>query len=63
MTPKFSEMSKVLVRYPSGTLDGYVISIQEKDGRWIYKISHPDTEKPGGSWENWAPEEWLEEVR
>ena len=63
MTPKFNEMSKVLVRYPSGPLEGYVVTIKDDDGRWIYEISHPDTDKPGGSWENWAPEEWLEEVK
>jgi hypothetical protein len=63
VSPKFSEMTKVCVRYESGPLEGYVIEIKDDGGRWIYKVSHPDTDKPGGSWDNWAPEEWLEEVK
>ena len=56
-------MSKVLVRYPSGPLEGYVVTIKDDDGRWIYEISHPETDKASESWDNWAPEEWLEEVK
>jgi hypothetical protein len=56
-------MTKVRVRYKSGPLEGYVIEIKDAGGRWFYKVSHPDTEKPGGSWDNLAPEEWLEEVK
>ena len=61
--PKFGLMTKVRVHYESGPLEGYVIEIKDHDGRWIYKVSHPDTDKPGGSWDNWPREEWLEEVK
>ncbi len=63
VSPKFSEMSKVLVRYESGPLEGYVISIQEQDGGWIYEICHRDYDNPDESWDNWASEEMLEEVK
>ena len=63
VSPKFSEMTKVRVRYPNGPQVGYVVASQEKDGRWIYKVSHRDEDNPDRSWDNWAPEEWLEEVK
>ena len=39
---------------------GYVIKTQFKDGRWIYKISISDDPSKTETWDNWAPEEWLE---
>jgi hypothetical protein len=56
-------MAKVRVRHKSEPMEGYVVAIQEKDGRWIYKISHPDQDDLEESWDNWVPEEWLEEVK
>ena len=63
MSPKFDEMAKVLVKYESGPLEGYVIGSELKDGRWIYKISHPDPDEPEDSFDNWMPEEALEQIR
>jgi hypothetical protein len=63
VNPKFNEMAKVCVRYEKGPQEGYVVAIKEKDGRWLYKISHPDHDDPTETWDNWVPEEWLEEAR
>ncbi|MBK1817531.1 hypothetical protein JIN84_18060 [Luteolibacter yonseiensis] len=59
--PKFQELAKVLVKFPSDEepCTGYVVKLEWRDSRWIYQISLPDEEIPDGSWDNWAPEEWL----
>ena len=63
VTPKFSEMTKVLVRYDSGPQEGYVVGIREMEGNQIYNIAHWDQDVPDPSWDNWVPEEWLEAVK
>jgi hypothetical protein len=63
MTSKFGEMAKVRVRYENGPQEGYVVAVKEQNGRWIYKISHQDQDETAESWDNWVPEEWLEEAR
>ena len=56
--PKFPEMTHVRVLAPDlPPDDGHVLDFQVKDGRRIYKVSHLNEE---GTWENWYPEEWLE---
>jgi len=63
VNPKFSELDKVRVRYESGPLEGYVVAIEKQEGRWVYEISHPEEHDSAASWDNWVPEEWLEEVK
>lgn len=61
MEPRFSEMNKVRVKHgDSPAYDGYVIASQFKDGRWIYKLSAIDEDRPGETFDNWVPENWCE---
>jgi hypothetical protein len=61
MTPRFSEMNKVRVNDTvNETYEGYVVASQFENGRWIYKISIPEDQPSNRTWDNWAPEEWLE---
>jgi hypothetical protein len=63
MEPRFSELTKVRVTSPEAqSYEGYVIGSQYRDGRWIYKISIAEGPKPKDTWDNWAPEEWLEKI-
>jgi len=60
MDPRFTEMNKVRVNdTESEPYEGYVIGSQFEQGRWIYKISIPENPPYKGTWDNWAPEEWL----
>ena len=43
--------------------EGYVIASQFRDGRWIYKVSISDDPTKSDTWDNWAPENWLEKVK
>jgi hypothetical protein len=64
MEPKFSEMNKV--RVTDGVNDpyeGYVIGSQFCDGRWIYEISISLDPKDPETFDNWAPENWLEKIK
>jgi hypothetical protein len=63
VTPKFNEMAKVRVRYENGPQEGYVVAMKEQDGRWLYKVSHPDQDDTAETWDNWVPEDWLEKAR
>jgi len=56
-------MAKVRVRYENGSQEGYVVAIKQQEGRCLYKVSHPDQEDSAETWDNWVPEEWLEEAR
>jgi len=61
MAPRFEDLNKVRVN--DGKIPpyvGYVIGSQFKGGRWIYKISISDNPRKTDTWDNWAPEEWLE---
>ena len=60
--PKFSEMQKVRTCVPDygGLLEGFVIASTFKGGRWIYKISLPNPDEEGQSYDNWVAEEHLE---
>ena len=61
MSPRFSEMNKVRVNDGENEpYEGYVIASQFRDGRWIYKISISDDPRKTDTWDNWAPENWLE---
>lgn len=62
--PRFSELNKVRVNDKTNEpYDGYVIKTLFKDGRWIYKISISDDPSKTETWDNWAPEEWLERIK
>jgi hypothetical protein len=37
--------------------------MKEQDDRWLYKVSHPDHDDSAEIWDNWVPEDWLEEAR
>jgi hypothetical protein len=63
VTPNFNEMAKVRVRYENGPQEGYVVAMKEQDDRWLYKVSHPDHDDSAEIWDNWVPEDWLEEAR
>lgn len=59
--PRFSEMNKVRVTGKTAEpYAGYVSASQFKDGRWIYKLSITDEDRPGETYDNWVPEEWCE---
>jgi hypothetical protein len=61
--PKFTELMLVRVNFPAAeAADGYVLRSEWQDGRWVYELSFPDTDRPGETYENWAPEEWLSEA-
>ena len=61
MAPRFSELNKVRVNDTKNEpYVGYVVGSKFKDGRWIYKISISDDPRKTETWDNWAPEEWLE---
>jgi len=62
--PKFTELMRVLVKFPSeeaGSAEGYVLRSEWQIDQWVYEISFEDLERPGGSYDNWAPECWLTE--
>jgi hypothetical protein len=62
--PRFSELNKVRVNSgKTEPYEGYVIKPLFKDGRWIYKISISDDPTKTETWDNWAPEEWLERIK
>jgi hypothetical protein len=64
MTPRFSEMNKVRVICEQfGKYEGYVITSQLRDGRWVYKISISDDPNEPKTFDNWIPEECLEPTR
>ena len=64
MSPRFSELNRVKVALPeSEQWEGYVISSQFRDGRWIYKISMTEDPKKAESYDCWFPEEWLELIK
>jgi hypothetical protein len=61
MAPRFSDLNKVRVNdRKNEPYEGYVIASRFEDGRWIYKISISEDPRTTESWDNWAPEEWLE---
>ena len=61
MAPQFSEMNKVRVICEQfGKYEGYVISSQLRDDRWIYKISISEDPSKSETFDNWIPEECLE---
>ena len=62
--PQFSELNKVRVNDGKNPpYEGYVIKTLFKDGRWIYKISISDDPRKTETWDNWAPEKWLERIK
>ena len=64
MEPRFSEMNKVRVTDGNNPpYEGYVIASQFRDGRWIYKISISEDPTKSDTYDNWAPEEWLEKAK
>jgi hypothetical protein len=64
MAPRFSEMNKVQVICEQfGKYEGYVITSQLRDGRWIYKISMSEDPREPETFDNWIPEECLELTR
>ncbi len=64
MEPRFSELNKVRVTHEgSEPYEGYVIALQFRDGRWIYKISISEDPTTSDTYDNWVPEEWLEKTK
>jgi hypothetical protein len=64
MEPRFSEMNKVHVTHGKNEpYEGYVIASQFSDGRWLYKISISEDPTTWDSYDNWAPEEWVEKTK
>ena len=64
MEPLFAELNKVRVNDGKNPpYEGYVIKTMFKDGRWIYKISISDDPRKTDTWDNWAPENWLERIK
>jgi hypothetical protein len=62
--PRFPELSKVRVNDGKNEpYEGYVVARQFEKGRWIYKISIPEKPPSDGTWDNWAPEEWLQPTK
>lgn len=61
-TPKFSEMQKVRTCVPDygSQMEGYVIANKFHQGRWIYKLSLPNPDEEGATYDNWVAEEHLE---
>lgn len=58
--PRFSELNKVRINDgENDAYEGYVISSQFDNGRWVYEISVLEDPPSKGTWDNWAPEEWL----
>lgn len=63
MSPRFSELAKVRVLdQADGSLEGLVVSMEFRDGRWIYKVSHPNPDAVGETYDLWHPEVALELV-
>jgi len=64
MSPRFSEMNKVRVNdRQNEPYEGYVIDLQFRDGRWIYKLSISEDPTKSETYDNWLPEEWLERIK
>jgi hypothetical protein len=62
--PRFSELNKVRVNDTvNEPYEGYVVGSEFENGRWIYKISISEDAPADGTWDNWAPEEWLERIK
>lgn len=58
MTPKFPELAKV--RTPdSPPMEGFIIESRFRDGRWLYKVSLPNPDAPGETFDNWYAEASL----
>ena len=61
MEPRFSNLNKVRINDGENEpYEGYVIASLFKDGHWVYKISISDNPSTTETWDNWAPESWLE---
>jgi hypothetical protein len=60
MSPRFSELTKVRVLDADVSLEGFVVSMEFRDGRWIYKVSHPNPDAPRETYDLWHPESALE---
>ena len=62
--PRFSELNKVRVNDGvNAPYEGYVVASQFDKGRWVYEISITEDPPANGTWDNWAPEEWLEKTK
>lgn len=62
MKPKFPPMCQVRITDPDlgAPAEGFVIESRFKDNRWIYKLSLRDPDDKNEVYENWIPEEKLE---
>jgi hypothetical protein len=64
MSPRFSELNKVrIVCEQYGNYEGYVIASQFRGGKWIYKISISEDPRKSDTFDNWLPEECLEQIK
>lgn len=63
MEPRFSELMRVRVVDPKQpALEGLIVEVRAADG-WIYKVSIPDPDREGQTFDNWYAEVALEEIR
>ena len=42
--------------------EGFVIASLPRNGRWLYKVSMPDPDTPGTTFDNWYAEDSLEKI-
>jgi hypothetical protein len=63
MSPQFSELAKVRVNFAvHGEYEGYVVAMEFRKGRWIYKVSLLNPDTPDQCFDNWYQESDLEKV-
>lgn len=63
MKPKFHDLAKVRVIDPAQPpAEGFVIRSLQCEDTWLYKISTPDPDNPGSTFDNWFEEKALERV-
>lgn len=57
-------MSKVKVICKEyGEYQGFVVASIFREGRWLYKVSLSEDRKSDDTFDNWIPENCLEEIR
>jgi hypothetical protein len=59
--PRLSLMAKLRVIDPAQpAAEGYVIEHRFRDGRWLYKLSLPNPDRAGETFDNWYAEDALD---
>jgi hypothetical protein len=61
--PLFQDLDSVRVTAESQVhAEGFVIGHQARNEIWIYKVSLPDSDSPGATFDNWYREDVLEKI-